>query len=217
MINKHMHEFNYWNARYEKEGGKFQNGWYKKYILRMTELEEDYFNNKRIADFGCGPRGSLAWLDNTNIKIGIDINTDLYADHFSNAILSHDTIYVKSTEKVIPIPNDFLDVLVTMNALDHVDDLESMCNELVRVLKPGGIFAGYFNLEEPVSECEPQQLTEAIIKDLLLSKLDVVTYKTSICGDIPNGTYYDPLYFPENYPEYEKGTRGLLWVKAYKK
>ncbi|MFA7083378.1 MAG: methyltransferase domain-containing protein [Arcobacteraceae bacterium] len=216
-MNKNLAELKYWQSKYDETTQSFANGWYKQHMINMTLLEEEKFSNKVIADFGCGPRGSLAWLDKSSTKIGIDVNVDLYADNFTNAILSHDTIYVKSTEKAIPIPDDYIDILVTMNALDHVSDLEVMCDELIRILKPNGIFAGYFNLEELASPTEPQCLSEAILENMLFSKLDVEIYKTSVCGNIPNGTYYEPLYFPEKYPEYEKGTRGLLWVKAKKR
>lgn len=216
-MEKNLHELKYWQSVYDNNTQTFPNNWYKQYILNMTMLKEEDFSNKVVADFGCGPRGSLSWINKAKTKIGIDVNADLYADYFTKAILSHDTLYVKSTEKVIPIPNNYVDILVTMNALDHVNDLEVICNELVRILKPNGVFAGYFNLEEPASATEPQCLTEVILEKLLLSKLDIEIYTTSICGDIKKGTYYEPLHSPEKYAPYEKGTHGLLWIKARKK
>lgn len=215
-MEKNLHELEYWKSVYDTTTQTFQNSWYKQYILNMTMLKEKDFKNKVVADFGCGPRGSLAWINKAKTRIGIDVNADLYADYFSNAILSHNTLYIKSTEKVIPIPSNYIDILVTMNALDHVTNLETMCNELIRILKPNGLFTGYFNLEEPASDTEPQCLSESILEKLLLSKLDVEIYKTSICGDIKKGTYYEPLHFPEKYTSYEKGTHGLLWIKARK-
>jgi len=48
-------------------------------------------------------------------------------------------IYLKSTEKVIPLPSEFVDIIFTVNAIDHVNNFEIMCDEIIRVLKPGGI------------------------------------------------------------------------------
>lgn len=54
-------------------------------------------------------------------------------------IISHGMIYLKSTEKVIPLPSEFVDIIFTVNAIDHVNNFEIMCDEIIRVLKPGGI------------------------------------------------------------------------------
>jgi hypothetical protein len=99
-----------------------------------------------------------------------------------------------------------------MNAIDHVDDFGRMCNELLRILKPGGAFIGSFNLEEPASSTEPQRLTERIIREHLLSHLDVASYRLSRHG--PENDRYAP--FLSGIPSYEPSEKGCLWVKARK-
>ena len=116
-------------------------------MLAMAEEPDDNFlKGKIVADFGCGPRSSLFWASSASLKIGIDVLADRYADEFTDNIISHGMIYLKSTEKVIPLPSNFVDVMFTLNAIDHVDSFSNMCSEIIRVLKPGGDFIGSFNL-----------------------------------------------------------------------
>ena len=122
-------------------------------------------------------------------------------------------VYVKSTENVIPVPSGFFDVLFTRNAMDHVNNFESMCNEILRVLKSGGEFIGSFNIEEPPTICEPQCLTEVRIKNHLLNYMDIASYR--IAGAGPENAPYKNLF--ENNLVYEHGQRGYLWVRTRKK
>ncbi len=121
-------------------------------MLAMAEEKDtDFYEGKIIADFGCGPRGSLVWAEKPCFRIGIDALADIYADEFTDNIINHGMIYVKSTEKVIPLPSNSIDIMFTLNAVDHVDCFSEMCDEIIRVIKPGGEFIGSFNLEEPSS------------------------------------------------------------------
>lgn len=212
---KNNAELEYWKKRFLAEGNSFQNSWYKKHMLDMVRADEAFFENKIIADFGCGPRGSLEWIDNSKMNIGIDVNVGLYADNFKDKFLDKNMFYIQSTEHTIPLQSEYVDILFTMNALDHVDNLDEMSLELIRILKPEGTFAAYFNLEEPVSACEPQCLTEELLETVLLSKLDVIEYKTAIVPPAPN-TRYDALH-NSGFKAYTKGREGVLWILATKK
>jgi len=155
----------------------------------------------------------LVWANSAHIRIGIDVLADRYADEFTDNIISHGMIYLKCTENVIPLLSDFVDIMFTLNAIDHVDNFSAMCNEILRVLKPGGHFIGSFNLEEPASSCEPQQLNEKIIKENLLNKMEIQSYRIS--SKVPKGNLYAPFF--DGDLSYKQGQEGCLWVKAKKK
>lgn len=210
---KHSSELKYWEKRYQAEKGEFNNSFYEKIMLAMAEeLSDDFLRGKIVADFGCGPRGSLIWAKSALIRIGIDVLVDVYADHFKSNVISHNMIYVKSTEKVIPMASESIDVLYSLNALDHVKDFPCMCNELLRILKPKGEIIIGFNVNEPPSPTEPQQLTENLIKKHLLSKFDIKSYRITSRG--PKNDPYAHFYNNElNYDEYKPG---FLWVRASK-
>jgi SAM-dependent methyltransferase len=182
-------------------------------MLAMAEQpNNDFLEGKVVADFGCGPRGSLVWADSALLRVGIDVLEDGYADEFRDNIVTHGMIYLKSTENVIPLPSDFVDVMFTLNAMDHVDSFPTMCKEVIRVLKPGGELIGSFNLEEPRSPCEPQQFNEKTIKENLLSYLEVQSYRISQKG--PNEDPYRPFF--RQALSYGLGQEGDLWIRARK-
>jgi SAM-dependent methyltransferase len=211
--NKNDAELAFGRSRLEIDKGKFTNSHYQKIMLAMAEeSSDDFLKGKIVADFGCGPRGSLVWINSASLRIGIDVLVDRYANAFKENITSHGMIYVKSTEKVIPLPSDFVDTMFTLNAIDHVDNFDVMCQEILRVLRPGGELIASFNLEEPASSCEPQQLNEKIIKENLLNHLDIQSYRITKKG--PTENQYAPFY--EKDLSYEIGQEGFLWVRAKK-
>ncbi len=213
FLKKDKEELSYWKSRFEINQGKFNNSHYQRLMLAMAgESSENFLKGKIVADFGCGPRGSLVWASSASLRIGIDVLADLYADEFSDNITSHGMVYVKSTEKVIPLPSNFVDIMFTVNAIDHVNNFPQMCNEIIRVLKDGGEFIGSFNLEEPPSPCEPQQLNEKIIKENLLNKLEVQSYRITKKG--PKEDTYKPFF--DGNLSYQVGEEGVLWVRARK-
>jgi SAM-dependent methyltransferase len=211
--NKYDSELSFWRSKLEVNKGKFRNSHYERLMLAMSEEpSDDLLSGKIVADFGCGSRGSLVWASSALLRIGIDVLADRYADEFTDNILSHGMIYLKSTENVLPLPSNFVDVMFTLNAMDHVNKFSSMCKEIIRVLKPGGEFIGSFNLEEPASACEPQQLNERIIKENLLNNLEVQSYR--VTQRRPEEKPYAP--FSDGILSYEPGQKGFLWVRARK-
>lgn len=211
--NKYEAEIGFWRRRLKADGGKFSNSHYERIMLAMAQEPNDGFlKGKVVADFGCGPRGSLVWAKSAALRIGIDVLVDWYADAFKDDLVSHGMVYVKSTESVIPLPTGFADVVFTMNAIDHVDQFGRMCEEILRILKPGGDLIASFNLEEPASRTEPQTLSEAIVKANLLDHLETVSYRVTRKGPPSDG--YEPFY-TELLP-YHPDEEGFLWVRARK-
>src|SRR5436853_5907059 len=69
---KHQAEIAYW--RNEWTGGKFHNDYYRRTMLGLAGETDDFFlRGKIVADFGCGPQGSLAWATAARLRIGIDV------------------------------------------------------------------------------------------------------------------------------------------------
>jgi SAM-dependent methyltransferase len=210
--NKQSSEINFWKYEYSVNNNSFYNKQYRKLMLAIAgEVDESFIKGKIVADFGCGPCGSLVWAESATIRIGIDVLVDQYS-HYFPSILSHGMIYLKSSEETIPLPSEFVDVMFSLNAIDHVNNLPIMCKEIIRVIKPGGLFCCSFNLEEPATIFEPQRLTEQNIKDNLLDFLDIKSYRVTIPG--PKDDQYKPFF--DGNLKYAKGQHGILWVKAQK-
>ena len=117
FIKKHNVALSFWRSQFEIEkSGRFWNAHYERLMLAMAEeTTDDFLKGKVVADFGCGPRGSLVWASSALLRIGIDVLVDQYADEFTDTIISHEMIYLKSTEKVIPLPSGFVDIMFTLN------------------------------------------------------------------------------------------------------
>lgn len=209
---KYTGEMAYWQERFRTENGCFLNDGYKELFLGIANEKDDTFlKDKIVADFGCGPRGSLAWTNVPKVKIGIDVLVNSYMKRFGCCMTGHGMIYVNSDETNIPLPNDYVDVLCTINSLDHVSVIDNMVNELCRILKRGGLFLGCFNLNEPKTKCEPQTLTEELLESKLLDKFEVLDKKIAKKGsedtysEIKNGNLVDCLGDDEP---------GEMWIKA---
>ena len=86
-------------------------------------------------------------------------------------------IYLSCGAEQIPLPTHYVDVVFSMNSLDHVDNLDRVCAEIRRVLKPGGYFIGSLNLDEPATVCEPWTLTEFMLDKQLFAGWDREFYE----------------------------------------
>ena len=206
---KYLGELEYWEAKWQAEGRDLRNDHYEHEFLAMAgESDRSFVAGKILADIGCGPRGSLVWAREARARIGIDVLADSYGRF---GIRTHDMTYVCAGETRFPLPSGYVDVLFTMNAMDHVDDFASVCREAIRILAPGGLFVGSFNLNEPASVCEPQSLTEQAVQTHLLEKLEVLQTRTAPRG--PGDDRYK--YFHEQAPA-NCDAPPVLWIKARK-
>ncbi len=205
-------ELAYWLDCYREEK-VFHNEHYKELMLGIADATDDgFWKNRVVADFGCGPRGSLAWTNSPCIKIGIDILVPRYLKEFD--LKSHGMVYVTSSEDGIPMADESVDYLLTLNSLDHVLNLEVMTKELLRILKKGGTLLGSFNLYEAASDCEPQTLTEELLDKALLSHFEEKSYKLAL-RDVQGGyKYMRSKQYIERGSSKEEQT---LWYKGIKK
>lgn len=102
-------------------------------------IPRDYFQGKRILDIGCGPIPyALAFTDceifgldpmiNKYKKLGFPL--DSYPERLT---------YVKGDAEKMPFEDNFFDAVISVNAIDHVDNFSAAAKEASRVLRPEGI------------------------------------------------------------------------------
>ena len=75
----------------------------------------------------------------------------------------NDVDFVNSKSESMPFENGYLDAVISVNALDHVDDFEKTSTEIKRVLKKGGRLDLLINCHSKVSSTEPLALNESLI------------------------------------------------------
>ena len=99
-------------------------------------LNDKSFIGKKVLDLGCGPNGGLIGFTDCD-KYGVDHLLDQYRE-IGYPLDKHGIKYFDAKSEKLPFNNDFFDVVVCVNALDHVDSLEETVYEISRVLKPKG-------------------------------------------------------------------------------
>jgi SAM-dependent methyltransferase len=204
---KYPEEIGYWQN--EWAAGRFANDYYERSMLMLAnEASGEFLRFKIVADFGCGPQGSLCWAKMARARIGIDVLADAYSQF---GIHAHDMIYMQSSEDRIPLPSNYVDVMYTMNAMDHVSNFPKMFREVVRVIAPAGLFIAAFNLGEPPTFSEPQTLTEDRVRSLLAQNFEVELARSAPRG--PKGDVY--RHIREGYGSQPAGEY-LFCVRARK-
>lgn len=207
---KYRSELAYWQSVHAQKG-RFNNGHYRELMFWVAEeTDAEFVRDKVVADFGCGPRGSLAWANAAAQRIGIDVLADRYFDTFPVDLAAHGMIYVRSTETSIPLPTGWVDIMFTINAMDHVDDLPAMAAEIRRTLKPGGELIGSFNIGEPPSVLEPQSLTADGVRRDILAGYEITSFRLARQGP-PEDLF---AHVRDGPLDYEPGQRGILWLRA---
>ena len=110
-----------------------------KYLVDL-QLRAEQFRGMRMLDVGCGPFPSIFAFKDAEYY-GIDPLIDEYRtlgypiDLWTQQGLHYYTNYAER----MPFEDDFFDVVVSVNAIDHVDDFAQTAREIKRVMKPKGI------------------------------------------------------------------------------
>jgi SAM-dependent methyltransferase len=143
LASKSEAEIAYWRERAEAEGaldrrdgaaGSMQNSHYEAAFTTGFGLQPVDFAGKRIIDVGCGPRGSLEWASEAAQRVGVD---PLVPEYHELGIATHQMSYIHSGAEAIPVPDASFDIVSVLNALDHVDDVDTTIRELTRIAAPG--------------------------------------------------------------------------------
>ncbi|MFW5680807.1 MAG: bifunctional 2-polyprenyl-6-hydroxyphenol methylase/3-demethylubiquinol 3-O-methyltransferase UbiG, partial [Pseudomonadota bacterium] len=136
------------------------------------------WHDKAVLDLGCGGGFMAEAMAEKGARVtGVDpAKSALEAArrHAAQAGLSID--YVEGVGEDLPLPDEAFDLVVSCDSLEHVRDLEQVLDEVVRVLKPGGLF-----------------LFDTINRNPLASFV-VVTMGERVLRLLPEGTH-DPALF----------------------
>jgi ubiquinone/menaquinone biosynthesis C-methylase UbiE len=144
-------ELLYWQLKKVREG-TLTNQHYEPFYTTYFDLKKEDYQGKKVMDIGCGPRGSLEWATMAAECIGLDPLADSY---LKLGAVKHRMRYVNSGSESIPFSDNYFDFVTSFNSLDHVDDLDKSISELIRVLKPNGLFLFIADIHDEPTITEP--------------------------------------------------------------
>lgn len=105
-------------------------------LLRLVEPKA----GKKILDLGCGQGFFSREFAKMGASVsGVDISKELIALARKNSP-KHIVFEVSSADRLAFIPSASVDVIVTILAIQNIENIDGVFHECARVLKPGGKF-----------------------------------------------------------------------------
>lgn len=165
---KNDRELRFWKKLLATKGGiAYWRDLYYQLYCHYLGIEKRSFEGKVVADIGCGPHGAIGLFE-ARRRFGIDPLLDRYTKCFD--MTAQGVEYLSCGAESISLADGAVDVVVSRNALDHVDDLASVIDEIGRILKPEGEIILSVNYQEAPTRCEPQVIDDARLGRLLEGK-----------------------------------------------
>jgi ubiquinone/menaquinone biosynthesis C-methylase UbiE len=179
-------------------------------------IDYRFFAGKSVLEVGCGPTGIIFELDNTQTRVGLEPMElgDLVNDEKKKSIVK------KGIGEKIPYTDNFFDIVLSFNALDHSVDPAKVIGEIYRVLREGGDFLlwiyvlrdGYKFLQSLLNRLDPPHpfhFTVDQLTDPIGGNLFEVKYRKDDKGTgLPNNTIKKAI---------ANGMMNTLWLWSLKK
>lgn len=125
--------------------------------LEKLGLEADSFKGMRVLEVGSGPTAPILQFVNC-ARHCVDPLVNVYMEA-GWPLYEYDAKFINTGGESLPYRDGYFDAVISVNALDHVDDFERVAAEMQRVLKPGG--GAYFETEyHAPTVTEPVKLTD---------------------------------------------------------
>ncbi|RKQ92881.1 methyltransferase family protein [Solirubrobacter pauli] len=133
--------------------------------LDALDLAPDGLAGARVLDVGCGPMPNLLVFEDCE-RHGLDPLVDRYraAGYPLDEWTAEGITYHDAPAETMPFPDGHFDVVVSVNAIDHVDDFGAVAREMRRVLKPGGRLRLQVNYH-PATVTEPVAINDATMHE----------------------------------------------------
>lgn len=132
--------------------------------LKMLEVTPDVFRGMRLLDVGAGPMPSAVCFEGCELYC-LEPLLPAYLEagfplHYYSGVR-----YICAAAEKIPVEDHFFDAIISVNAIDHVDDIEAVACELKRIARPGCRFRMCVHYHEP-TVCEPVAWTDEKFRTL---------------------------------------------------
>lgn len=166
------------------------------------KIPRDHFVGKTILDVGCGPYPLSIAFEGCRI-VGLDPLILRYeAAGFPLAEFTERVTFVRGFAEDMPFPSESFDAIISVNAIDHVDDFARAASEISRVLKKNGVLRMQVHYHPP-RELEPHSLSdEEVLRNLGHLGIE------KISEEVPSGQARDP----DSVPPVDPDERLVVWA-----
>jgi SAM-dependent methyltransferase len=132
--------------------------------LQALELAPDALVGKRVLDVGCGPFPSLLVFEGCEPH-GIDPLVNRYRElgYPLDLWTGQGFHYHHAPAEAMPFPDEHFDAVVSVNAIDHVDNFAAVAAEIQRVLRRDALVRIQINYHPP-TVTEPVSLDDSAVQ-----------------------------------------------------
>lgn len=118
----------------ECAGGIWYEHWHRYVLVRA------WVAGKVVLDAACGEGYGSAFLAETAARVvGVDVSSDAVTHARSKYGGKANLQYLEASATSIPLPDGSIDIVVSFETIEHLQDQEAMLAEFRRVLRPDGI------------------------------------------------------------------------------
>lgn len=113
-------------------------------FLKHWGVSANVFANKKVLEIGSGPFGifaAVAMINQTWLPkelVIIDPLMSFYQQFKISEMMPQHAHRIEGIGESIPFPDNFFDIIVTTNTIDHVKDYNIFLSEIKRLLNPEG-------------------------------------------------------------------------------
>ena len=134
-------------------------------VLREAGIADaSFFDGKVVVDIGPGVVG---FPDACPAAVSIGVEPLAIEYQRAGLLLDSRAVYLAVGAERIPVRDDWVDVVVSRNSLDHVEDPRAAVQEIKRILRPGGVLILNVDVDHPPTPAEPHELKLSGLREWL--------------------------------------------------
>jgi SAM-dependent methyltransferase len=162
-----------------------------KYLADL-DLKADAFKGMKVLDIGSGPMPSGLCFNDVELY-NLDPLFHLYLASGFPIHYYDNTRFVHAYSETIPLEDSSIDAVISVNAIDHVDDIQKTAQEIKRVLKKDGKLAMHVHYHKATAT-EPLELNDEVFSEAFrwckgLKRISESTTKFGFTITIPDEKY----------------------------
>jgi SAM-dependent methyltransferase len=124
-------------------------------------LDMNAFKGMRVLDIGSGPFPSGLCFSECELYCLDPLHDSYLTAGYPIHCYDQRARFVHSFAENMPFDDEYMDAVISVNAIDHVDDFAKTAKEIKRVLKPGGRFRMHVHYH-PMTTAEPIELNDEV-------------------------------------------------------